>query len=133
MKNQHPPIKYMPKTPRSPKGKKKKKSKKHLAWNYNYPPVFFLGLLNFDIRHINPQQNDPEQFIHIFSLRNKQTGELMTDRLRFAFREVARFDRPMDACTTFEVMMKNLPAFVETPELWADDIFYQANIQKREE
>ena len=106
----------------APRERRKKKK-----WDYNYPPVFFLGLLNFDIRHLDPHLAAPEQYIHIFSLRDEKTSELMTDRLRFAILEVGRFDKPKGACHSFEdrflFMMKNLPTFVEKPELWDDPYF----------
>ena len=48
-------------------------------------------------------------------------------RRRFAFMEVARFDKAKDECETFEerflYLMKNLPTFVEKPELWDDPYF----------
>ena len=63
----------------------------------------------------------------ILGLRDERTGELMTDRLRFAFLEVARFDKPKEECGSFEdrflFMMKNLPTFAEKPELWDDPYF----------
>ena len=61
----------------------------------------------------------------------------MTDRLRFAFLEVERFDKTKEQCITFEdrflFIMKNLPTFVETPELWADgDPYFQELLQEAE-
>jgi len=132
-----PIAKSMPKRPAKSKKKKDPAKKKHIRWNYNYPPVFLMGLLNFDLRHFNPNLKEPEQFIHLFSLRDEHTGELMTDRLRFAFLEVARFNKTMEQCQTFEerflFIMKNLPTFVETPELWADDEpYFQELLQEAE-
>ena len=96
-------------------------------WNYNFKPVFFLGLLNFDIRHLEPEKANLDQFIHKFSLREDQTYEQMSRALRFAFLEVARFDKAKEACETFEDrflwIMKNLPTFAEKPELWNDPYF----------
>ena len=93
-------------------------------WDYDLKPVFFLGFLNFDIRHLEPEKADPDQFIHKYSLLVEQTNELMSRALRFAFMEVARFDKPIEECNTFEdrflYLMKNLPTFAEKPELWAD-------------
>ena len=60
-------------------------------------------------------------------LREGQTSELMSERLRYAFLEVSRFDKPKEACNTFEerflYLMKNLPTFAEEPELWDDPYF----------
>ena len=51
----------------------------------------------------------------------------MSRVLRFAFLEVGRFDKPKEECHSFEdrflFMMKNLPTFVEKPELWDDPYF----------
>ena len=132
-----PIAKSMPKRPAKSKKKKDQAKKKRIRWNYNYPPVFLMGLLNFDLRHFNPNLKEPEQFIHLFSLRDEHTGELMTDRLRFAFLEVARFNKTMEQCQTFEdrflFIMKNLPTFVETPELWTDDEpYFQELLQEAE-
>ena len=96
-------------------------------WNYRLHPVFFLGLLNFDIRHLEPQRADPARFIHRLSLREDETHEQMSRVLRFAFLEIERFDKPQEDCNTFEdrflYMMKNLPTFAEKPRLWDDDYF----------
>lgn len=96
-------------------------------WDYRLQPVFFLGLLNFDLRHLEPEKADPLRFIHKFSLREDETHEQMSHSLRFAFLEVARFDKPKEACETFEdrflYLMKNLPTFAEKPELWDDSYF----------
>lgn len=96
-------------------------------WNYELDPVFFLGLLNFDIRHLEQEKADPARFIHRFSLREDETHEPMSRTLRFAFLEVARFDKPKEECLSFEdrflYIMKNLPNFVEEPQLWDDDYF----------
>ena len=96
-------------------------------WDYDFKPVFFLGLLNFDIRHLEPEKVDPGQFIYKFSLREDETHEQMSRALRFAFMEVERFNKAKDDCETFEerflYLMKNLPTFVEKPELWDDPYF----------
>ena len=97
-------------------------------WNFDFPPVFFLGLLNFNFRDLRGHDSSPADcFIHCFSLRDDVTGRQMTDHLRFAFLEISRFDRPMEACESFEekflYMMKNLPKFAEKPALWDDPYF----------
>lgn len=104
-------------------------------WNYDVGPVFFLGLLNFDIRHLDPERADPHQYVHQFLLREESTGELMSNSLRFAFMEIARFDKAKGDCVTFEdrflYMMKNLPTFAEKPELW-DDPYFEDMVQEAE-
>ena len=104
-------------------------------WNYRIDPVFFLGMLNFDIRHLEPELADPQQYIHHFLLREESTGELMSRALRFAFMEIARFNKAKEECITFEdrflYIMKNLPTFAEKPELW-DDPYFEDMVEEAE-
>lgn len=55
------------------------------------------------------------------------THEQLSRALRFAFLEVARFDKAQEECESFEdrflYLMKNLPNFVEEPALWNDPYF----------
>lgn len=108
----------------------------HGEWNFGVHPVFFLGLMNFDMRHLDPSLANEKQFTHKFMLREDSTNELMTESLRFAFMEVARFNKPKDECKTFEerflYIMKNLPTFVEKPELWDDDPYFDEMVQEAE-
>ena len=130
-----PIAKSMP-HPTADKKKRKKLKSRRVRWDYNYPPVFFLGLLNFDLPHLVPDKSNPQEYIHLFSLRDESTGELMTDRLRFAFMEVARFDKHQDECHTFEdkflFIMKNLHTFAVEPVLWDDDPYFKDFIQEAE-
>ncbi|MBQ9660349.1 MAG: PD-(D/E)XK nuclease family transposase, partial [Bacteroidales bacterium] len=70
---------------------------------------------------------DQTRFIHKFSLREDETHEQLSRALRFAFLEIARFDKPKEACGTFEdrflYLLKNLPTFAEQPDLWDDPYF----------
>ena len=107
------------------------------SWDFAFPPVFFLGLLNFDFRELNGQQaSTRDQFIHRFSLRDDRTGELMTDRLHFAFLEISRFDKKKEECEGFEeqflYMMKNLPIFAERPAEWEEDPYFQTMLKEAE-
>ena len=78
-----------------------------------------------------------DQFIHKFSLLEEQTNELMSHALRFAFMEVARFDKPIEECKTFEerflYLMKNLPTFAKEPQLWDDMDPYFTDLMKEAE
>lgn len=59
----------------------------------------------------------------------------MSNALRFAFLEIARFNKRKEECKTFEdrflYIMKNLPTFAEKPELW-DDPYFEEMIQEAE-
>ena len=104
--------------------------KKGAAWDFHYPPVFFLGLLNFDFRELagHEERDYGDQFIHRFSLRDDQTGERMTESLHFAFLEIRRFDKAREDCAGFEdpflYMMKNIPIFAKEPALWEEDPYF---------
>ena len=108
------------------------------AWDFDFPPVFVLGLLNFDFRGLSGHEDGTcaDQFIHRFSLRDDDTGERMTDRLRFAFLEVQRFDKGLEECESFEekflYMMKNLPIFVGTPAPWEADPYFVEMLREAE-
>ena len=98
------------------------------GWDFDFPPTFFLELLDFDFdfrRTDGQRAADPEHFIHRFSLRDDDTGEPMTDSLRFAFLEIRRFDKRRGECRAFEdkflYLMKNLPIFAEAPALWEEE------------
>ena len=108
------------------------------GWDYDFPPVFVLGLLNFDFRELSGR-GDREyagEFIHRFSLRDDRTGERMTDRLQFAFLEIARFDKGRAECGNFEeqflYMMKNLPTLAGDPASWEDDPYFQTMLEEAE-
>lgn len=96
-------------------------------WNYSFQPVYFLGLINFDMRHLDPSRADPSQFVHYFSILDEHTHECMTDRLRFVFVEVGRFNKPLEECDSFEdqllYVMKNLPTFASRPKGLDDSYF----------
>ena len=104
-------------------------------WNYHFAPVFFLGFLNFDFPHLEGETADPERFIRRFSLREDETHEQMSRALRFAFLEVARFNKPKEACESFEdrflFILKNMATFAEKPDLW-DDPYFEEMMQESE-
>ena len=105
------------------------------GWNYKIDPVFFLGMLNFDIRHLKPELADPQQYIHHFLLQEEKTRELMSNSVHFVFMEIARFNKAKEECITFEdrflYIMKNLPTFAEKPELW-DDPYFEDMVEEAE-
>ena len=90
------------------------------VWNYDFQPVHFLGLMNFNMRNLDPKVSE-DRFIHRYRLREDDTHELLTDRLSYVFMEVARFSKEWRECATFEekflYYMKNLPNFAEEPEM----------------
>ena len=82
--------------------------------------MFFLGVLNY--KHL-----DDERIEHRYWLREGTTGETMTDKLKFVFVEVAKFNKTEDKLTTdldkWLYMLKNLSDLLERPAALRDKIF----------
>ena len=99
-----------PITEQAPKGK----------WNYDYKPVFFLGMINFKIA-------DTPDFIHRYSINEVGTGHQLTDALQFVFMEVGPFNKGWEDCNSFEekflYYFKNLPTFASKPDTQQDSYF----------
>ena len=104
-------------------------------WDYDFQPVHFLGLMNFDMRGIDPAASK-DAFIHRYSLRDDDTHELLTDRLSYVFMEVARFKKTWHECRTFEekflFYMKNLPTFAESPERLEEGGYFEELVHAAE-
>ena len=89
-------------------------------WNYDFKPVFFLGMLNFKISETNG-------FIHRYSILEEGSGHQLTDALQFVFMEVGPFDKSWNDCKSFEekflYYFKNLPTFASKPDTQQDSYF----------
>ena len=90
------------------------------SWDYNFKPVFFLGLLNFKMQ-------EECGYIHRYSIREDNTGARLTNALQFVFMEVGPFNKPWKDCKSFEdkflYYFKNLPTFAEKPDTGSDSYF----------
>ena len=93
-------------------------------WDYNFRPVYFLGLVNFELPESVGKTNG---HIQSYSLRNDDNNTPMTDKVRYVFMEVEPFEKAYEDCTTFEekflYYMKNLPTFVDKPDTHNDKFF----------
>jgi len=93
-------------------------------WDYNFRPVYFLGLVEFGLPD---SVGKADGQIQSYSIRNNVNGAPMTDKVRYVFMEVEPFDKSYDECLTFEekflYYMKNLPTFVEKPDTHNDKYF----------
>ena len=91
-------------------------------WNYNIKGVYFIGLQNFTF---GPERGGG--LIRRYSIRDDESGELMTDKLRFVFIEIGRFDkRPEELKTNLDkwfYVLKNLHRLLERPTALVDRIF----------
>ena len=89
-------------------------------WNYDFKPVFFLGMLNFKI-------SETKECIHRYSIREEGSGLQLTDALQFVFMEVGPFDKQWEDCKSFEekflYYFKNLPTFASKPDTQQDSYF----------
>ena len=93
-------------------------------WDYNFRPVYFLGLVDFEL----PETvGKTDGHIQCYSLRNDDNSAAMTDKVRYVFMEVEPFDKSYEDCSNFEekflYYMKNLPNFVEKPDTHNDKYF----------
>ena len=90
------------------------------SWDYDFKPVFFLGMLNFKMQ-------ETDGYIHRYSIREDNTGALLTNALQFVFMEVEPFSKPWKDCKSFEdrflYYFKNLPNFAEKPDTGSDSYF----------
>ncbi len=95
-------------------------------WDYNFCPVYFLGLTDFQLPETIRRSGD---YVHRFTLREEETGVIMTDNVRYVFMEVGPFKKKFEECSSFEeqflYFMKNLPKFVSEPDTHHDHYFQQ--------
>ena len=93
-------------------------------WDYDFHPVRFLGIVNFKLK----EWDAPDQFLHMYSIREDGSGRRLTDDYLLAFLEVGRFNRTWEECGTFIekflFMMKNLPTLQTCPSMPDDDGFF---------
>ena len=89
-------------------------------WNYELDGVYFLGILNF-------KYEDDDLIEHRYWLREATTGKTMTDKLKFVFIEVAKFDKKEDELDSdldkWLYILKNLSMLLERPAALRDKIF----------
>ena len=66
-----------------------KKNKRHRSHDkqFNYPQVYVVSFLNFSIH------KDTDQIVFRYDLKERDSGEQMTDRLNFIFLEMKNFHR----------------------------------------
>ena len=90
------------------------------AWNYELDGVYFLGILNF-------KYEDDDFIEHRYWLREATTGKTMTDKLKFVFIEVAKFNKKEDELDSdldkWLYILKNLSMLLERPAALRDKIF----------
>ncbi len=91
-------------------------------WDYGINGVYFVGLMNFSFG-----DKSGGGLIRRYSVREDETGALMTDKLRFVFIEIGRFNKTPEELKTNQdkwfFVLKNLNRLLERPAALIDRIF----------
>ena len=101
-------------------------------WDFRLTPVYMVGILNFALKHDCPGGTAAEnggnpKLIHRYDLRERETGELMTDNLHFVFIEVGAFNRKEEELESvmdkWMFVLKNMARLLDRPEALQERIF----------
>ena len=101
-------------------------------WDFRLTPVYMVGILNFALKHDCPGGTAAEnggnpKLIHRYDLRERETGELMTDNLHFVFIEVGAFDRKEEELESvmdkWMFVLKNMARLLDRPKALQERIF----------
>ena len=101
-------------------------------WDFRLTPVYMVGILNFALKHDCPGGTAAEnggnpKLIHRYDLRERETGELMTDNLHFVFIDVGAFDRKEEELESvmdkWMFVLKNMARLLDRPEALQERIF----------
>ena len=107
-------------------------------WNYSMSPVYMVSIMDFELIHgvRNVEVNEisgTDKRIFRYSLREDNTGELMTDRLKFVFIEIGNFSKEAEDSKEAEELvtgtdkwmyvLKNLARLTDRPAGLQERIF----------
>ena len=107
-------------------------------WDFRLTPVYMVGILNFALKHDSnglakgsfgtaAENGGNPKLIHRYDLRERETGELMTDNLHFVFIEVGAFDRKEEELESvmdkWMFVLKNMARLLDRPEALQERIF----------
>lgn len=101
-------------------------------WDFRLTPVYMVGILNFALKHdcqggTAAENGGNPKLIHRYDLRERETGELMTDNLHFVFIEVGAFDRKEEELGSvmdkWMFVLKNMARLLDRPEALQERIF----------
>ena len=95
-------------------------------WDYNLKPVIIVAILNFKFRHTGDWPED--KFRSSYRLREDiNHNDLMTDKLRYVFLELGRFNKYIwELETVFDkwmYLLKHMHEMVEIPKEFSDPMF----------
>lgn len=95
------------------------------AWDFNLKPVVIISLLNFRIRHGDGWEND--RYHSSYMIREDRTGEVLHDKLKLVFFELARFDKTEDECETLYdkwiYLFKHMTSLKRRPKKFTGKVF----------
>ena len=88
---------------------------------YDFPPVYFIALLDFSLHE------NSDRVLFRYDLRERQTQELMTDRIQYIFLELPNCRRPLTpeatALENFCYVLRNIENLPERPEGLQTELF----------
>lgn len=68
------------------------------AWNYELKPVYIVAILNFHFGHRDDIPKD--RYLNRYRIREDETGEAMSDKVRYVLIELPRFKKSESECKT---------------------------------
>ncbi len=100
-------------------------------WNYRLTPVYMVGILDFTLDHPagngSGEKGMDEKLIYRYSLRESETGEEMTENLRFVFVELGTFRKSerelRGMLDKWMYVLKNLSRLIDRPAALQERIF----------
>jgi predicted transposase/invertase (TIGR01784 family) len=94
-------------------------------WNFELTPVYFVGLLNFSVNDF-----DDENYLHYGQIIDKNTKNLMYDKLNFIYIELPKFKKQESELSNhlekWLWFFNKLSELDEIPEIFKDDIIENA-------
>ena len=88
---------------------------------YLFPPVYFIGVMNFSIHE------GSDQVLFRYDIRGRKDGELMTDRLQYLFLELPNCRKAMtpeaSVLDNFCYALKNMSEWTDRPAGLEQEIF----------
>ena len=94
-------------------------------WDYSLDPVIMIGILNFS----NPKHKEDDHNFYYYDIKERYSGEVMTDKLRFIVVEVEKFNKTIDENSSLRdkwlYVLKNMQRLYERPHALQAKIFKQ--------
>ena len=92
--------------------------------HFDYPPVYVVSFLNFSFHPFS------ERIVYRYDLRERESGELMTDRVNFIFLEMTNYKRGYDEphpedsfAEKFSWALTHMSSLTERPMALMEEVF----------